>query len=500
MENDRLKSFKEGTFYAFTKASNKIIFKGKARYQPIANYLGKINAKYFLIEHKYVDKDFLEDYINYYSRCFNDYERFCKRVHFFSFDKKKYNNIESLINLKGINIEKAIEELQSCYLGFMVVRPIQNKMIGRTCFKTYVNDHKRERIYYATREYNVNLYGIKLHVESMAFQEQDETVAACASVALWSAIQITGIKYQHSLLSTSEVTKLALSETSFARSFPNNGLNPEQIGVGISKVGLIPLIIRPTSSRDLKSLIYAYLKGGIPVICCMSFYNTKADKTIDSKRSLHAVTINGCSFENGEKDIISDDGFVQYSSRMSKFFTHDDQLCPFSRIEFGNKYVTIDNKLLKPLNTSYKSSLATNENKIAVVDTIILPLYQKIRIQYYDILKILEEFHSEYTNFLNEFSGNKYTNDIEWEIFITDLNSFKTEIVTTKEPILDKAKILMLKYPRFIWRAMARRKGKKTFEILYDATESKNAHPQLEIIYYNNVERILVDLFNNYIK
>ena len=38
-------------------------------------YLKKINCETILIEFNYIDKDYLKDYTDYYSRCFVDYNK-----------------------------------------------------------------------------------------------------------------------------------------------------------------------------------------------------------------------------------------------------------------------------------------------------------------------------------------------------------------------------------------------------------------------------------------
>ena len=62
----------------------------------MSDYLNKINCKLILVERKYVDRDFLTDFSNYYVRCSTDYDRFCRRLHFFkdiTFEKKEFMSI-----------------------------------------------------------------------------------------------------------------------------------------------------------------------------------------------------------------------------------------------------------------------------------------------------------------------------------------------------------------------------------------------------------------------
>ena len=50
----------------------------------LARYLHALGAKTAVIENNYVDHDYLDDYSNYYAKCFDAPPRLCARVHFFS--------------------------------------------------------------------------------------------------------------------------------------------------------------------------------------------------------------------------------------------------------------------------------------------------------------------------------------------------------------------------------------------------------------------------------
>ena len=58
--------------------------KRRSHSQYFEEYFDKLQAKTILVENEYVDRDFLEDFSAYYVRCFNRYERFCARLHFFT--------------------------------------------------------------------------------------------------------------------------------------------------------------------------------------------------------------------------------------------------------------------------------------------------------------------------------------------------------------------------------------------------------------------------------
>ena len=62
------------------------------------DYFNNIGAKTIVVERKYVDKDYLEDFAAYYVRCFHPYDRFCARLHFFDKEIKDNNDFKSLIS------------------------------------------------------------------------------------------------------------------------------------------------------------------------------------------------------------------------------------------------------------------------------------------------------------------------------------------------------------------------------------------------------------------
>ncbi len=160
---------------------------GKIHSTYFEGYFRELGAKTIIVEKIYVDRDFLEDFAAYYVRCFYRYDRFCSRLHFFTetFSKEDFDYI-----LENVSDTK-IDQLKGSYLGFIVVKPLPETIIGRTCLKTY-HASPEGRNFPITRKYPVNLFGIGLSVETLAFQEQDRVAAACATSALWTAFQGTG--------------------------------------------------------------------------------------------------------------------------------------------------------------------------------------------------------------------------------------------------------------------------------------------------------------------
>ena len=230
------------------------------------NYFRQKKPRTLVWEPEYTDHDFLEDFAAYYVRCFEPYERFCGRLHLFTcrFSPEQFRAL-----IKGKNGLLTSDYLQEHYLGFIVAKPLPRTAIGRTCLETYKEDKGRH--YPITRSYDSHLFGLTFTVETLAFQEQDRVVAACASSALWSVLQGTGKLFQHSIPSPVEITRMARSNPlSESRTLPNSGLFPAEIAAAIRAVGLEPFPIEVKDEYSFIGNLYAYLKGKIPLLLALS--------------------------------------------------------------------------------------------------------------------------------------------------------------------------------------------------------------------------------------
>ena len=109
---------------------------------------GKKSARTIVVEHEYVDRDYLDDYVSYYSRSFVAYARTCTRLHFFtsSFNEGDFSSWVE----RGISVRQKAA-LQRNYLGFVVIKPLPETVFGRTCLRTYLDLSERE--FLAVRRY-----------------------------------------------------------------------------------------------------------------------------------------------------------------------------------------------------------------------------------------------------------------------------------------------------------------------------------------------------------
>lgn len=444
-------------------------------------YFKELRAKTIIVEREYVDRDYLQDYAAYYDRCFYDHARKTRRLHFFSlsFSDEQLNDL--VIGRPGMLTEK---RLQRHYLGFIVVRPLPRTIIGRTCLKTYGSDSGR-RVFPSLRDYSVSLFGINLQILSLAFQEQDTVVAACATSALWTCFHGTGKLFQHSIPAPVEITDWAsavMPENLLApgaRAFPNTGLTARQMAHAIKKVDLDPVAVRAGTLYSLNSVAYAYLRGKIPSLlgCQISRHDPISGQIRDV--GAHAVAIVGYSLkdESDENALVRtnpqgaglpEDGFRLRASRIDKLYVHDDQNGPFSRLEWCLPPTLIDSDgsmVSVTLKTSWPSET------YAVPDFLLLPLYHKIRIPFSLILKAIKALDAALELFRSKTDLSQRLERAEWDIYLVTGSDYKSSV--REEYVqegLDPSHCLYADLPRFMWRAILRCGDTMHADMLFDAT------------------------------
>lgn len=422
--------------------------KSHSRY--FKEYFEKLRAATIVTEPEYIDKDYLEDYAAYYDRCFRDYKRRTLRLHFFSqaFDKEEFERTLT-------TLQKTDKKLCESYLGFIVVKPLPQKIIGRTCLKTYPEEERRN--FPILRDYPINLFGLELTVRSLAYQEQDTVVAACATSALWSCFQGTGVLFQHKIPPPVEITEWAGSHlpenllASSSRTFPNSGLTATQMAYAVRRVGLDPLVIGANSRYALNSVMYAYLRGKIPSILALGL-----DR--QSHTGGHAVAVTGYSL--GYKDPVPEkNGFLLRANRIDRIYAHDDQVGPFARMIW--RWRDEDGKHI--LETSWDSEYVVTPRFL------LFPLYHKIRIPFSLLEQAIIALDTRLERVRKIVSG---VNRAEWDIYLTTANDYKTSVRADYRDWGEKTLLrsLTVDLPRFIWRVMMRVDNELQFDFLFDAT------------------------------
>lgn len=433
--------------------------KRKLHLRYLTDYFAELAAQTIVVEPSYVDHDYLEDYAAYYVRCFETYAQTTTRLHFFR-QAISENEFRSALTDAASTLTAA--DLQAAYLGFVVVKPLPQTIVGRTCLVTYPDDDGR-RLFPILRDYEVNLLGIPLTVRSLAFQEQDTVVAACATSALWSCFQGTGRLFQHAIPSPVEITKAATRHVpdnlpaNSARALPNNGLTATQMAIAIRDVGLEPYIVAAPSAYLINSALYAYLRCRIPLILAIRLY--EVDNGTATLLGGHAVAVTGFSLGHADPKPQAQTGLLLRAMRIDKIYAHDDQVGPFARMVHAR---------------STHDYFVTSWQGHGVVEArpqfLLLPLYHKIRIPF----AIIHDAIFELDRFLEQARPHVYPTlpRTEWDIFLTTIGEFKSDILGTLRAQLGAAieQTLVASLPRFIWRVTARCGDDCHLELLFDAT------------------------------
>jgi hypothetical protein len=421
-----------------------------ARAKYLFGYLTEIGATTIVTELEYVDADYLDDYASFYAKSFDTIPNRCRRLHFFNaaMDEQVFKSLVLSGGSKGA--------IQQSYLGFVVARPLPTAVIGRTVISTYESDAGR-RHYPAIRTYQVNLFGIQLSVNSLAFQEQDTSLAACATVALWSCFQKTQDLFHSLAPSPVAITRAANRLLLAARPFPSRGLQIQQVCNAVAAVGLDPEVYEVTPDLPLVSLVYSYLRLGLPVLAVVEI----------SGVGLHAIAITGYSLRE-TRQICSEAANVNsllpalVGLRIDELYGHDDQNGPFSRMKLVEP--TSNNPTVLFSGTGWPCNLAPK--------AIVVPVYPKIRTGFREVLKWLPVFSIV-------ASWVAPAQEFEWDVHLTTSNDFKAFLRDNHSGMSAEMRetLLLSGLPKYLWRCTLSVQGTPLLEALLDTTAMVNGFP-----------------------
>lgn len=454
----------------------------KAQLHYLYKYLevDHVACKTIVVESDYIDRHFLEDYSEYYARCFPSHPRRCSRLHFFS---TEFSETEFKGALKRRS-ETFETKLQRHYIGFVVIRPIPHTVFARVCLRPYeaLASSPRHRI--LRKRVNVSLFGFNLVVRTIPFIEQDKVVSACATSAIWTALSASPDMSAAALPSPSNITKSAAHAVlDGTRTFPTNGLTGPQIARSLKHFGLEPTIFwedRKGALEDLKAHIYSYISNDSPVVLGGAIY----EKHGESYRYLghHLVCVVG--YGMGQPAPGATVGLQAYSDRMEKIYIHDDRYGPYVRLSLSPTFFEIDDARLGGFEMSVHDLLSN----LFVPDIAIVGLYHKIRIPYTHVYDACEALFKYLYNTVKDFaeaneSGVAGARDILdgcWDISLMTSKEIKEDIIDSASFIcfnglLEKTSLLLQNMPRYVWRCRIF-KGNIPSEdvysdILFDATE-----------------------------
>lgn len=464
-----------------------------------------LQATHYLIEDDFISVDFLQDYQDYYASFFSTKDRpstkTCTRFHFFSLAEIDLNTFSSLLS-KQILSGNNTDFWEKHYLGFVMVKPIPDSLIGFTLLKTY--QPSKERNFWGTKMYKIPLLGNTIEINALAFQQQDSILGACATMAIWSMFHKVCETPYINLKTSGQITKeTGIIAPNGNRLIPNKGLDIPQIATSITKNGLQTEVrwndnVNPNTHNIedtidfngyIKKIVNAHYRVGIPIILGFAPYK-------NSMQQLHAVTICGHNTENALPKPKSKPqvGIDWEANAITKLYVHDDQWGPYARFYFeGNDEI----------DTPWSFHLKSKSKGITVA--LIIPVYPKIRISYDDIEPVVLAL-----NEIIEIGLKKYRlkDDLVWDLYLQNNHDFQNEILNSAKLSKSNAYDLSIiqhtisnRYPQFVWRAVCRAGDNYLFEFVFDATGSIKSMLCLDAFsYYDELNQLLVNMFKEVLK
>jgi hypothetical protein len=464
-----------------------------------------LQARFVVVERDYINKDYLIDYSTYYSTCFEKYSKTGSRLHFFSTDleleefKSKFYNII----IQGTKSNTVNQDFwRNTYLGYIVVKPIPNFFIGFTLLKHYnFNPEKdcfrKDREFWGTKDYKIHIFGNEVIVPSLAFQEQDQNVAACATIAIWSMLQIAAEDYYVTLQSPSEITRNSgIVAYNGNRLIPNKGLSVLQMSQAITQNNLVTEVRERTEYKGdasfnlyIKKLIRAYSNLKIPSILLLNLSPAKNCKGEEAEFDGHAVAISGYRMRslNDVKrrnnllqrisKLFKPDSIIWNADLVDQLYVHDDQWGPFSKISFQGKQ--------KIKSKNWESIL---QSKNILTEGLVISVYPKVRIPYDDMDSKVIRLNKFFVDHLKK----KIVGDFVWDIQLHLSENFKNLEIQTSELFDDQDaydrslqfKLLGCSMPKYIWVVTVKIDEQKVLHLVYDATGLSGSNTILKIFGY----------------
>lgn len=447
----------------------------KMQLDAIACTLEELGTKIMICEIDYVDRGYLDDYLNYYVGCHAATPKTCSRIHFFAGDDDYltfgYEDFEKIIS--GERDESKLGE----YFGFMVVKPIPMTFIGRTCLKIPPKfNNKNTRM--ISREYTADLFGMKRTFSSLAFQEQDRVTSACTSASIWCLLHALGKK---NVVSPAKITLAATEANKIINSFPCSGLNSTEIERALEHFGLKQWFVRSDSENEvnqaqISSYVKAYIDSDIPLILGGEWSSLSANNSYKVEGD-HAVTIIG--YQTNEQN------------KIEKLIVLDDRRGPYTVLRFVNSFsvkvgvtprtvlVTEDQYLEQTDDRKYNDVMSCNALTIATDP--------RIRVSYRSIAQTATMLTTMFTNLANTLFSSEHLFSLEWSARLLKSTSFKKEVKDNL--VLDSAsklKLLTRNLPKNVWVITISGSEGNMFDIILDSTSLPQGDAYIDVVYYGN--------------
>lgn len=465
-------------------------------------YLQKdhIKAATIVVENEYIDRNFLEDYAEYYARCFPQHPRFCARIHFFESDFSESTFTEKIAE----NDQEFIGLLSKSYLGFVVVRPIPDTFLAKACLIPYPALSDNPKCCILTNKHSVSLFGVDLHVKTAAFIEQDKVVSACATSALWVLLNLNERMGLNSQPSPSAITKAAINgQYENTKTFPSSGLTLAQIERALKHFDLEPITIDQSvekiDANKLKEISFGYINHGLPLLVGGRVYRklARVGSTHEEPREDSSTLV----VEEVGPHVICCLGYKigkmvpskLYAHSIDRLYVHDDRLGFYARMLTQPVQLSIGGKKGNKSINGFEYGVDGSDCEYFAPEFIIVGAYHKIRLSYSRVSKLFHAWEVLLTWSLNylkilEDKGVMKKGTIELTVDEILKHAYAIQLTTssalkasTREcndffsfnGASDKSSLLFESMPKFLWTIVVTDAdtGLRLYQLIFDATE-----------------------------
>ena len=223
---------------------------------------GMVKNLVVCLEYPYVDEYYRDTYYAYFARKHYNYNRFCFRVSFFSREITSSNYY-------------TIEELQSKFLGYVVLRPTPKRIIGYTFFSPLI--YRQHDFVSCVCKKSVSIQGRILDIYGFPFCGQDGEMNTCSENAISMIFDYYSRRYnKYSRLLPSQVSN-SITDTVIDRKQPSNGIDVDTIAEIMNLNGVNTRqyyktedpneLVYPNryNQNDFTRLLHIYVESGFPI-------------------------------------------------------------------------------------------------------------------------------------------------------------------------------------------------------------------------------------------
>ncbi len=369
-----------------------------------------------IVETDYVDKVYRDSYYNYFSTKLKDYQRNCIRVSLFE------PNVISDFDLT----KDQKKMMQSCYLGFVILRPLVKARIGRNVISPKAKKNGND-LAICEAPIKATCLGYKLSVKGFPHSSQDGEMMTCAETAVWEIMEYFGNKYaMYSPILPSNITS-ALEQALSHRMLPSVGLSYNEMSQALKKFGMAS-VIYDQQNQKARQIFTCYIESGFPL--AVSLETTETDVSDDEG---HAVVCIGR--KNVPRSIVNDFNPIKMDNNKSYYLWNE---CLNSFIFNDDNY-----PCYQVTNYDNPTGYYNDDFKGAKITNFIVPLHPRI---YMDAENAIWVSNVIITGIIDPPENSVI------RTFLTSNRSYKEYIVRNEDfSEEEKGALLTLDMAKFVW-------------------------------------------------